>query len=76
MNKELPYINIRYRNGTYAEQKLIEIMERCWIYEPEQRIDIFTVVTFLKKAVKENQEHNEENRQKNNHHFGNPSYPN
>ena len=29
-------------------------MLRCWEYEPEDRIDIFEVVDFLRKAVEEN----------------------
>jgi hypothetical protein len=29
-------------------------MERCWMYEPEERIDIFEVVQLLREAVAEN----------------------
>jgi hypothetical protein len=29
-------------------------MERCWMYEPDKRIDIFEVVQIFREAVAEN----------------------
>ena len=50
---ELPFIDERYRNGTKAESRLIDIMENCWKFDPEERIDIFQVVERLRLALKE-----------------------
>ena len=54
---DLPYVDQRYRERSFAEQKLVELMEKCWIYDPGERINIFDAVDFLRKAVKENEEH-------------------
>jgi len=50
---KLPFIDERYRNRTPAESRLIEIMEDCWKFDPEERIDIFQVVERLRLALKE-----------------------
>eukprot|EP00815_Leptocylindrus_aporus_P011123 CAMPEP_0116059472 /NCGR_PEP_ID=MMETSP0322-20121206/5811_1 /TAXON_ID=163516 /ORGANISM="Leptocylindrus danicus var. apora, Strain B651" /LENGTH=572 /DNA_ID=CAMNT_0003543849 /DNA_START=134 /DNA_END=1852 /DNA_ORIENTATION=- len=54
IDRELSYIDPRYRTRSFAEGKLVEIMERCWKYDPDERADIFEVVDFLQKAVEEN----------------------
>ena len=54
IKKETAYIDPRYRNRTYAESALVEIMEECWTYDPDERVDIFEVVEFLREAVEEN----------------------
>ena len=48
------YVDSRYRERSFAEKKLIELMEKCWIYDPDERISMFEAVEFLRKAVKEN----------------------
>ena len=48
------YLDPRYARRSFAEGKLVEVMLRCWEYEPEDRIDIFEVVDILRKAVEEN----------------------
>lgn len=53
---EMPYIDERYRTRSFPEAKLVEIMERCWVYDPKERADIFEVVDFLKHAIQENQQ--------------------
>lgn len=50
-----PYIDDRYRTRSYAERKLVEVMEKCWHFEPEKRITIFDAVKILREAVKENE---------------------
>lgn len=50
-----PYIDPRYRERSYAEQQMAEIMESCWIYEPDERPDIFEIVKRLRHAVAENE---------------------
>eukprot|EP00978_Attheya_sp_CCMP212_P016410 scaffold42990_cov56-Attheya_sp.AAC.7 len=51
---ELAYVDKRYKTRSYAEGKLVQLMEKCWIYDPAERIDIFSAVKFLRKAVAEN----------------------
>ena len=48
------FIDPHYKNRTIAEAKLAEIIPQCWIYEPNQRIDIIQLVDFLRDAVQEN----------------------
>eukprot|EP00550_Attheya_septentrionalis_P002966 CAMPEP_0198300278 /NCGR_PEP_ID=MMETSP1449-20131203/47555_1 /TAXON_ID=420275 /ORGANISM="Attheya septentrionalis, Strain CCMP2084" /LENGTH=565 /DNA_ID=CAMNT_0044002045 /DNA_START=100 /DNA_END=1793 /DNA_ORIENTATION=- len=47
---ELPYIDPRYRTRSYAEGKLVEVIELCWTYDPAERADIFKIVAFLREA--------------------------
>ena len=56
INGKLPFVDSRYRERSFAEKKLIELMEKCWIYDPSERISIFGAVEFLRQAVKENAE--------------------
>lgn len=48
------FIDDRYRNHSYGEGKLVELIERCWIEDPTKRVDIFDAVRFLREAVEEN----------------------
>jgi len=50
-----PFIDARYREKTFAERKLAEIMELCWEYDPAKRIDSGTLVKLLRKAVEEDE---------------------
>lgn len=54
IGKELAYVDPRYAEKGFAESKLVEVMEKCWVYEPDKRIDIFEVVKLLREAVEEN----------------------
>jgi serine/threonine protein kinase len=49
--RDTPFIHPAYRNGTFPERKLVEIMERCFAYEPSDRPSIFEIVEFLRDAV-------------------------
>jgi hypothetical protein len=53
---ELPYVDPRYKDRSYAEKMLVELMEKCWIYDPDERISSFEAVEFLRKAVRDNKE--------------------
>mmetsp|Transcript_113949 Transcript_113949/g.170435 ORF Transcript_113949/g.170435 Transcript_113949/m.170435 type:complete len:135 (-) Transcript_113949:73-477(-) len=53
-NGEIAYVDPRYKARSFAEKKLIEVMEQCWIFNPKDRIDIFEVVRLLREAVAEN----------------------
>jgi hypothetical protein len=52
MKGEKPPIDPRYRERSFAERTMVDIIERCWIYNPDERIDIFEVVHILRDAVK------------------------
>lgn len=54
---EVPYIDERWRTRSYAEGKLVELIERCYAFKPDERIDIFDTVRFLRDAVEENTRH-------------------
>lgn len=47
------FIDNRYRTRSYAEGQMVELIERCWSYKPEDRPDIFEVVRFLQSALRE-----------------------
>ena len=53
-NGTTAYIDPRFKERSFAESKLAEIISQCWIYDPLQRIDIFQLVNFLYSAVQEN----------------------
>lgn len=59
---ETPYIDPRYSEVGFAEQKLVEIMQKCWGYTADERMDVFELVRLLRQAVNEN-----EKREKNYH---------
>jgi hypothetical protein len=49
------FIDPRYRERSFIERNLVEIMEKCWVYEPEDRIDIFEVIRLLREVDAENE---------------------
>jgi hypothetical protein len=51
---ELAYVDPRYEANSYGESRLVDIMKRCWEYDPVKRIDIFEVVRLLREAIQEN----------------------
>lgn len=50
---ELPYIDPRYRNRNYIQDRLIFVMEQCWKFAPDDRADIFWVVKYLRETKEE-----------------------
>jgi Uma2 family endonuclease len=50
MNGMTAFIDPRYKQRSFAESKLAEIIPQCWIYDPNQRIDIFQLVNLLRIA--------------------------
>ena len=52
MKGQKPPIDPRYPERSFAERTLVEIIERCWIYDPDERIDIFEAVETLLDAIK------------------------
>mmetsp|Transcript_2823 Transcript_2823/g.5888 ORF Transcript_2823/g.5888 Transcript_2823/m.5888 type:complete len:687 (-) Transcript_2823:20-2080(-) len=54
IDQKLAYVDPRFKKRSYAEKKLVELMEKCWIYNPDDRISIFEAVEFLRNVLKEN----------------------
>lgn len=50
---ELPYVDPRYRNRNYIQDRLITLMEQCWKFNPDERIDIFSTVAYLRETKEE-----------------------
>ncbi|CAB9518340.1 receptor-like [Seminavis robusta] len=63
VNGSVAYIDNRYRTRSFIESKLVETMERCWVYDMDKRADIFEVLDRLKKTKKESEQqtHNNNN---------------
>jgi len=51
LNGNLTYIDPRYKNHSFAEGKLVEIVQQIWKMNPKERPSIFDVVQFLREAV-------------------------
>jgi serine/threonine protein kinase len=60
------YIDPRYKERSFAEAKLAEIIPLCWKYDPDERISIFELVTRLRRAVAENKRRVQEEEKKEN----------
>ncbi len=50
---EIPFIDPRYRERSREEAKLVEIIEACHEFHPDDRPSIFEVVAFLRDALLE-----------------------
>ena len=53
VNGVTAFIDDRYRTRSYAEGKLVELIDQCWRYKPEERPDIFEIVHYLRKVISE-----------------------
>lgn len=49
-----PEIDVAVRNNSFAEAALASIMDKCFEFFPEKRLDIFLVVSLLRDALKLN----------------------
>lgn len=58
LDGEIAYLDPRYKGRNYILDRLIELMYRCWVYEPDDRIDIFGSVSFLRETLKEAKKRN------------------
>jgi len=47
------FVDDRYRSKSFISKSLVEIMEKCWTFIPDDRIDIFEVVRLLRKTKSE-----------------------
>lgn len=49
-------IDPRFYNRSFAEAKLIEVIKRCYVYDPDERADIGELKKMLEVAIAENEE--------------------
>ena len=52
-NGTRPFLDPRWKNRSYAEGKLVQIIQKCWRQDPTKRIEIFEAVRRLKEVQKE-----------------------
>ncbi len=57
------YIDERYRTKSFISGKLVEVMEKCWAYDPKDRIDIFEAVRMLREISEEHAKRKQHDRQ-------------
>jgi hypothetical protein len=51
MKGEIAYLDPRYKGKNFIQDRLIDIMYRCWIFKVEDRADIFEAVVFLRETL-------------------------
>lgn len=51
LDGELPFLDPRWRDQSFAEAKLVEVIKRTWATDANERIDINGVVTMLRDAM-------------------------
>lgn len=49
--RELAYVDPRWKDRSYEERKLVELLPKCWAYDPDERISIFDAVKYLRQAI-------------------------
>jgi hypothetical protein len=55
VNGTRPFVDPRWKKRSYAESKMVEVMEQCWIHNATERIDIFEVVKQLREIKEEHE---------------------
>lgn len=50
---ETAFIDPRYRERSFAESKLVEVIERCYAFNPDERADINEIQQMLEEAIAE-----------------------
>eukprot|EP00986_Skeletonema_menzelii_P014719 scaffold10060_cov141-Skeletonema_menzelii.AAC.10 len=53
----LAFVDPRWKDQSYEEGKLVELLPKCWAYDPDERISIFDAVKFLRQAVEDKPKH-------------------
>ena len=48
---QIPELDVSIRGNSFAEAALASIMDKCFEYFPEKRVDIFWVASILRDAV-------------------------
>jgi len=50
---ETAYIDPRWKTKSFEEGKIVEVIEKMYVYTPDSRPGVFEVVSFLKASLKE-----------------------
>jgi len=66
MDGEIEFIDPRWRERSFGERVLADLIPICWKREPDERIDIFELVRQLREAVEEDQQRMETEQQNHN----------
>lgn len=53
---ERPYIDPRWEEESFAEAELVNIIQKCWEEDPDDRPAIGELVLLLRESVKKNRE--------------------
>eukprot|EP00984_Skeletonema_dohrnii_P034455 scaffold33563_cov137-Skeletonema_dohrnii-CCMP3373.AAC.2 len=56
---DLAFVDPRWKDRSYEERKLVELLPKCWAYDPDERISIFDAVKYLRQAIDEKPKHQE-----------------
>ena len=56
---DLAFIDPRWKDRSYEEGKLVELLPKCWAYEPDERISIFDAVKYLRQAIEDKPKHHD-----------------
>ena len=54
---DLAFVDPRWKDRSYEEGKLVELLPKCWAYDPDERISIFDAVKFLRQAIEDKPKH-------------------
>ena len=57
MDGDTSFIDPRFRDRSFGERVLSELIPLCWKYNPDERIDIFELVSRLREAVEKDRQH-------------------
>lgn len=55
MDGQTAPLDPRFRDRSFGERVLMEIIPHCWKLNPDERIDIFELTDWLRRAVAEDQ---------------------
>eukprot|EP00536_Pseudo-nitzschia_multiseries_P002046 jgi/Psemu1/283451/fgenesh1_pg.27_\ len=55
INGTRAFIDPRWKERSFIESKLVEVMERCWLDDPNERMDIFQAVKRLREIKEEHE---------------------
>ena len=67
INGTRAYVDPRWKERSYIESKLVDVMEQCWVNDKhKKRIDIFQVVKLLRDIKKENESRKKKKNKNNN----------
>lgn len=61
---ETSFLDPRWKNVSYGEGKLVELIEKCWEFDPKLRPTSGEIVLFLRDALKKHLEWEREQQRK------------